>query len=85
MRFTLIVSSLIVVLLLSLFAFLLFRTAENQKIEVEEATPRVIETETQLFESENISPTTDVSRSSTTVDERGLGTDINMEFPTLEE
>ncbi len=85
MRFTLIIASLTVLVLFCIFVFLLFRTSENKKVEVEETSPSVINIEIPALSPENTSEDMDVSHPSTTRDERGLGTDINMEFPTLEE
>ncbi len=84
MRFTLIAGSLGAMILLLVFGFLLFKSPKENVVDIP---TREREVPAEASVSQNVttvSPNQDVSQR-VTPNERPLGSDINMEFPTLEE
>lgn len=80
MRFTLIIGSLGILILLTIFTFLLFRISETEKVNEDTAVPQRTEQIVPLQIETTVSEESNVSRESTS-EELPLGTDIQMEYP----
>ncbi len=84
MRFTLIAGSFGALILLLVFGFLLFKSPKENVVDIP-TSEREVPAEASVSQNETtVSTNQDVSHG-VTPNERPLGNDINMEFPTLEE